>query len=99
MENIKEKCVGKFNEKPLILSQVTDNNFSIKGNFSGIPYQISYKDFIMGATEEVVEDNNGDLYIKLVESSEGKDMNTFLKKEKYKIFTIFFSLTKKLMGL
>lgn len=89
----------KIHEKPLILSQVTDNNFSIKGNFSGIPYQISYKDFIMGATEEVVEDNNGDLYIKLVESSEGKRHEHFLKEgEVQNIHNILFSFNKETDG-
>lgn len=89
----------KAHEKPLILSQATNNNFSIRGEFSGTPYQISYKDFIMGATEEIAEDDNGDFYIKLVESGEGTRHEHFLKEgEVQNIHNILFAFNKETDG-
>ncbi len=89
----------KTHEKPLILSQATHNNFSIKGRFSGTPYQIKYKDFIMGATENIIEDANGDLYLKLVESGDGNRHEHFLKDgEVQNIHNILFSFNKETEG-
>jgi len=86
-------------EEPLILSQATDNNFSIKDDFSGIPFEINYKDYVMGATEEIVEDENGDYYLKLVESGEGTRHEHFLKAgEVQNIHNILFSFNKETAG-
>src|SRR5690606_32994297 len=89
----------KIHEKPLLLSQATDNDFAIKGEFSGIPYRIEYKDFIMGATEEIVEDPNGDYYLKLVESGDGNRHEHFLKEgEVQNIHNILYSFNKETEG-
>src|SRR5690606_1080861 len=89
----------KSHEKPLILSQATNNDFAIKGRFSGVPYEIKYKDFIMGATENIVEDENGDLYLKLVESGDGNRHEHFLKEgEVQNIHNILFSFNRETEG-
>lgn len=89
----------KVHEKPLLLSQATDNDFAIKGEFSGIPYRIDYKDFIMGATEEIVEDPNGEYYLKLVESGDGDRHEHFLKEgEVQNIHNILYSFNKETEG-
>ncbi|MFA7445191.1 MAG: cytochrome c biogenesis protein CcsA [Flavobacteriaceae bacterium] len=89
----------KTHEKPLILSQATNNDFTVRGDFSGVPYRIDYKNFIMGATEEIVEDPNGDYYLKLVESGEGTRHEHFLKEgEMQNIHNILFSFNKETEG-
>jgi len=89
----------KSHEKPLLLSQATNNYFKIKGEFSGKPYQIRYKNFVMGATENVVEDQNGDLYIKMVESGGGTRREHFLKEgEVQSINNILYAFNKQTKG-
>jgi len=89
----------KAHEKPLILSQATNNNFKIKGEFNGKPYQIRYKNFVMGATENIVEDQNGDLYLKMVESGDGTRHEHFLKEgEVQNIHNILFAFNKETQG-
>jgi hypothetical protein len=89
----------KIHELPLILSEATNNDFTIKGDFSSIPYRIDYKDFIMGATETIIESENGVHYLKLVESGEGTRHEHFLKEgEVQDIHNILFSFNKETNG-
>lgn len=89
----------KSHEKPLILSQATNNNFKIRGEFSGKPYEIKYKDFVMGAVEDIVEDENGDLYLKMVESGDGNRHEHFLKEGEVQSFhNILYAFNKETEG-
>jgi len=89
----------KAHEKPLLLSQVTNNDFKIKGEFNGKPYQIRYKNFVMGATENIVEDQDGDLYIKMVESGTGTRKEHFLKEGQVQsINNILYAFNKRTEG-
>jgi cytochrome c-type biogenesis protein CcsB len=89
----------KAHEKPLLLSQATNNNFSIKGDFSGKPYEIRYKNFVMGATEEITEDPNGSLFLKMVESGDGTRHEHFLKEnEVQNLHNILFAFNKPTDG-
>ena len=82
-------------EEDLLLSPVTNNNFSISDNFSDTPFAVSYKNFVMGATETVVPDANGKLYLKLVESSGGTRHEHYLVEgEVQNIHNLLFSLNK-----
>ncbi|WP_130735532.1 cytochrome c biogenesis protein CcsA [Flavobacterium sp. J27] len=56
------------------------NDFSIKGEFNSIPYQIEYEKFIMNASESIEEDASGNYYLKLVESSDGSRHEHYLKE-------------------
>jgi cytochrome c-type biogenesis protein CcsB len=68
-------------EKRLLLSPVTNNDFSISQEFSGIPLEIEYKDFKLGAKEVIKEDkNSGIYYLKLVEAGEGTRHEHYLKE-------------------
>lgn len=49
-------------EKSLLLSPVTNNDFSISDDFADIPFEVSYENFIMGATESIKEDPKGKKY-------------------------------------
>ena len=86
-------------EKSLLLSEATNNSFSLNEKFGEIPLEIEYKDFIMGATETIKEDANGVLYLKMVESGEGTRHDHFLKEgEVQNIHNVLFSLNKFTQG-
>jgi len=89
----------KINEKPLILSQVANNSFSIKDQFDTKPYVVRYKKFIMNATEEIKPDATGETFLKLVESSDGTRHEHFLKEgEVQSLHGILFAFNKETSG-
>lgn len=86
-------------EKPLLLSPVANNNFTLSGAFDEIPFKIEYKDYIMGAQEVIKEDEKGSLYIKLVESGEGTRHEHYLKEgEVQNIHNVLFAFNKPTDG-
>lgn len=86
-------------EKPLLLSPVTNNDFDIQGDFADIPFKVSYKNYLMGATETIREDAKGTLYMKMVESGDGSRHEHFLKEgEVQNIHNMLFSLNKFVQG-
>lgn len=89
----------KTHEDPLLLSPVTNNDFAIRGKFDQTDYKIEYKDFIMGATQEIVKDENGIVYLKMVESGGGSRHDHYLKSgEVENIHNVLFSLNKFVDG-
>ena len=89
------QSVLKQLESSYIFSEKT-NNFKKshwRHDFNGIPINIEYVDYIKGAEEGLVEDANGDNYLKIVESGDGSRHNHFLKEgEVASIHNILFSL-------
>ncbi|MTG99302.1 MULTISPECIES: cytochrome c biogenesis protein CcsA [Myroides] len=86
-------------EEPLLFSQVTNNNFKLKEEFNGIPFEVVYKDFIMGATETIQEDPDGIKLLKLVESGDGDRHEHFLKEgEVASIHNVLFAYNKATEG-
>ncbi|MBW4361559.1 cytochrome c biogenesis protein CcsA [Flavobacterium taihuense] len=82
-------------EKAVLLSPVTDNNFTIKGDFAGDSFEVKYEKYIMGAKEYVKPDPKGSLYFKLVEAGAGGREEHFLKAgEVQNIHNVLFSLNK-----
>lgn len=86
-------------EKPLLLSPVTNNDFDLQGEFSDIPFKVTYKNYLMGATETIREDAKGTLYLKMVESGDGSRHEHYLKEgEVQNIHNTLFSLNKFVQG-
>ena len=56
-------------EKPLLLSQVTNNNFSIDEKFDETPFEINYKNFVMDAKEFILPKNDGNVYLDSLSST------------------------------
>ncbi|MCI4444027.1 MAG: cytochrome c biogenesis protein CcsA [Lentimicrobium sp.] len=82
-------------EKPLLLSPVTNNNFSISEKFDDTKFEVNYENFIMGAKEVIKPDPKGSLYLKLVEAGDGGREEHFLKEgEVQNIHNTLFSLNK-----
>jgi cytochrome c-type biogenesis protein CcsB len=86
-------------EKSLLLSPVTNNNFTKSGKFDKIPFEVSYVNYIMGAKETVKPDPNGVLYLKLVEAGDGGREEHYLKEgEVQNIHNVLFALNKPTDG-
>ena len=86
-------------EQPVLFSQATNNRFSLNEKFDEIPFQIEYKNFIMGAKEVIKEDKNGIDFLKMVESGGGTRHEHFLKSgEVINIHNILFALNKFTKG-
>ena len=86
-------------EKSLLLSPVTNNNFSISNNFDTTPFEITYKEYLLGATKTIKPDSKGDLYFKMVESGDGTRHEHYLKEgEVQNIHNRLFSLNKFIEG-
>ena len=86
-------------EKSLLLSPVANNNFSISNNFAETQFEISYKEYLLGATKTIKPDPKGELYFKMVESGDGTRHEHFLKEgEVQNIHNLLFSLNKFVKG-
>ncbi|WP_298152660.1 cytochrome c biogenesis protein CcsA [Flavobacterium sp.] len=89
----------KVKEKELLLSQATNNDFSISDHFADIPYEVRYVDYIMNAKPEIKEDKNGEIYLKMVEAGGGTRHEHFLKSgEVINIHNILFAFNKPTQG-
>lgn len=86
-------------EEPLLLSPVTNNDFTISNHFNNNDFKVKYKNFVMGAVETIVEDPAGVQYLKLVESSEGSRHEHYLKEgEVQNIHNLLFAFNKPTDG-
>ncbi len=70
---------GALNKDNLV-SKFASNDYHLKKKFNNIPFEIEFKDFIMGAQEVVKEDPNGKLQLKLVESTSGERHEHFIEE-------------------
>jgi cytochrome c-type biogenesis protein CcsB len=86
-------------EKPLLLSPVTNNDFSISDRFADTQFEVNYQNFIMGAKEVIKPNTKGSLYFKMVEAGEGGREEHFLKEgEVQNIHNTLFALNKPTKG-
>ena len=93
------KMMRRVFEKPLLMSPVTNNHFSIDDKFDKIPFEVEYKNFVLDAKETVKESATGDVYLKLVESSGGTRHEHMLKEgEIQDIHNVLFALNKPTKG-
>nr|WP_314838972.1 cytochrome c biogenesis protein CcsA [uncultured Flavobacterium sp.] len=82
-------------EKQVLLSPVTNNDFSITGKFADTPFEVEYESFVMGAKEIIKPDPKGIVYLKIVEAGDGGRHEHFLKEgEVQNIHNVLFSLNK-----
>ncbi|WP_430613283.1 cytochrome c biogenesis protein CcsA [Flavobacterium sp. JP2137] len=86
-------------EEPKLMSAATDNHFKMKKEFNGIPFEVEYKDYIMGATEVVQADESGVFFLKMVESGDGDRHEHFLKEgEVTSIHNVLFAFNQPTAG-
>ncbi|THV57268.1 cytochrome C biogenesis protein [Flagellimonas alvinocaridis] len=70
-----------------------------KSDFNGQPFTIAYVDFIQGADEGLVPDENGKEYLKIVEAGDGQRHEHFLENGQIaSIHNVLFALNKETEG-
>lgn len=86
-------------EREVDFSPRLDNDFKIETKYDQQPVTIELVDFIGGAEEDVIPDETGENYLKLVEAGGGKPHNHFLKSgEVQSIHNILVALDKETPG-
>lgn len=70
-----------------------------KSDFNGQPFTIAYVDFIQGADEGLVPDENGKEYLKVVEAGDGQRHEHYLENGQIaSIHNVLFALNKETEG-
>ena len=75
-----EKLFSGALDQNNFISLLKSNDFTKKGSFNNIPFEVKFKDFVMAAEEVFVEDENGDRYLKIVESDHGERHEHYIKE-------------------
>ena len=76
---VDDNNVQKTKHQPILLSAWGKNNWSFSDDFKGKKYSITLVDYIPWAEEKFIEDENGDEYLFLVESSGGNRHEHYIK--------------------
>jgi len=86
-------------EEPVDFSPRLNNSLSITTDYDEQPVSISLEKFIAGAEEDIVPDDNGEEYLKIVEAGGGRPHNHFLKVgQEQLIHNIVFTLNNPKKG-
>ncbi|MEC7068465.1 MAG: cytochrome c biogenesis protein ResB, partial [Bacteroidota bacterium] len=86
-------------EKDFLFSEHVNNDFEWENEFNGQPFSIGFKDYAEDVSEQLVLDDRGDRYIKIVESSQGSRHDHSLKEgEVANIHNILFTLNNPIIG-
>ncbi|MGJ8734918.1 MAG: cytochrome c biogenesis protein ResB, partial [Cellulophaga sp.] len=89
----------RYIESKVDFSGRLDNDFKIKTDYNKQPVTIELEKFIVGAEEDIVPNENGEAYLKIVEAGVNGPHNHFLKAgEVQSIHNILFSLNKPTDG-
>lgn len=89
----------KVKPKKLRLSEKLNNDFKIETDYNNQAVTIKYKDFIDGAVEGLTPNENGEEYIKIVESGDGERHDHWVKVgEVSNIHNILFAVNKPTEG-
>lgn len=80
-------------------SKRMDNDFKVETNYNNQPVSIELEKFIAGAEEDIIPDETGEAYLKIVEAGANGPHNHFLKVgEVQSIHNILFALNKPTEG-
>src|SRR5690554_3388193 len=89
----------KVKPKKLRLSEKLNNNFTINTDYNGKDVTIKYKNFIKGAKQDLRETEDGEEYIKIVESGDGERHEHWAKVgDVSNIHNILFAINKPTDG-
>ncbi len=76
-----------------------NNNFKESTDYNGQPVTIELEEFILGAEQDVVPDDSGENYLKIVEAGMGGSHNHFLKEGQVQsIHNVLYALNKPTDG-
>lgn len=93
------KAQRKVINERVDFSERLSNDFEITREYNGTPVTLAVEKFVKGAEIDVVPDDNGASYLKIVESSGGEPHNHFLKDgEDQLIHNLVFTLNNPKKG-
>ncbi|MEK9517403.1 MAG: cytochrome C biogenesis protein, partial [Flavobacteriaceae bacterium] len=67
-------------EKDILFSEHVNNDFEWQNEFNGQPFSIRFENYAEDVSEQLVLDDSGDRYLKIVESSDGSRHDHSLKE-------------------
>ncbi len=83
----------------IVTPEALKSNLPWKSDFNGQEFSISYAGFIRGAKEGLIEDENGQRYLKIVEAGDGNRHEHYLEDGKLSnIHNILFALNNETEG-
>lgn len=86
-------------EDLIITAEALKSNLPWDSDYNGQPFTISYVDFIDGAKEGLIPDENGKEYLKIVEAGDGQRHEHFLENGQVaSIHGVLFALNKTTDG-
>ncbi|SHI57249.1 cytochrome c biogenesis protein CcsA [Algibacter luteus] len=86
-------------EREVDFSGRLENNFKIETKYDQQPVTIELDKFIVGAEEDIIPDDNGEEYLKVVEAGQNGPHNHFLKVGQVQsIHNVLFALNKPTDG-
>ncbi len=86
-------------EDMIVTAEAMKSNLPWDSDYNGQPFTISYVEFIDGAKEGMIPDENGRDYLKIVEAGDGQRHEHFLESGKVSsIHNVLFSLNKETDG-
>ncbi|OBX23154.1 cytochrome c biogenesis protein CcsA [Gelidibacter algens] len=89
----------KIIEREVDFSYRLDNEFKVEADYNNVPVTIELEKFIKGAETDVIPDESGESYLKLVEAGEGQPHNHFLKSgEVQNLHNVLVALDKPTPG-
>ncbi|MDN3594538.1 cytochrome c biogenesis protein [Zunongwangia endophytica] len=86
-------------EEPVLFAPAYDNEYELNTDYNGQPVKFELTNFIYGAEEKLIENPNGDNYLKIVEAGGGSRHDHYLKDgEVSSIHNVLFSLNEPTEG-
>lgn len=83
----------------LVTEEGMRSRLPLKSDFNGQPFTITYVDFIDGAKEGLVPDDNGNEFLKIVEAGDGQRHEHYLENGQVaSIHNVLFSLNNETNG-
>ncbi len=83
----------------MVTAEARKTSLPWNSDFNGEPFTISYIDFIRGAKEGLLPDENGNQFLKIVEAGEGQRHEHYLEHGKVaSIHGVLFALNKETSG-
>lgn len=94
-----ERLRKPLEEGIIVTSEGIKSSLPWKMDFNGQPFKISFVEFIEGAEEGLIPDENGNEYLKIVEAGDGNRHDHYLEKGKVSsIHNVLFALNKPTEG-
>ncbi|HXJ99397.1 MAG TPA: hypothetical protein VNJ50_11150, partial [Gelidibacter sp.] len=89
----------KIIEREVDFSYRLDNKFKVETDYNNIPVSIELEKFIKSAEVDVIPDESGESYLKIVEAGDGQPHNHFLKVgEVQNLHNVLIALDKPTPG-